>query len=66
MLKRIKLPFCFSTMADPYYILGIEKGIPFSEVKKAYYKMAALYHPDINKSPVYNISNFISLLFYKI
>ena len=32
--------------ADPYLILGIERGIPFGEVKKQYRKLVAANHPD--------------------
>lgn len=34
---------------DPYKILGINKDSSQSEIKKAYYKLAKKYHPDINK-----------------
>lgn len=33
-------------MKDYYSILGLEKGAPKEEVKKAFRKMAAKYHPD--------------------
>ena len=33
-------------MKDYYTILGLEKGAPKEEVKKAFRKMAAKYHPD--------------------
>jgi DnaJ like chaperone protein len=32
--------------ADPYLVLGIERGRPFSEVKKRYRKLVAENHPD--------------------
>lgn len=32
--------------ADPYVVLGIERGKPFSEVKKRYRKLVADNHPD--------------------
>ena len=32
--------------ADPWLILGVERGIPFEEVKKRYRKLVAANHPD--------------------
>lgn len=31
---------------DPYDVLGIPRGAPYAEVKKAYHRLAKLYHPD--------------------
>ena len=31
---------------DPYYMLGVDKNAEFSEIKKAFYKLASEYHPD--------------------
>ena len=42
----------FSQVTDPYFILGVTKDTAFQDIKKAYYKLAALNHPDINKSSV--------------
>lgn len=32
--------------ADPYDVLGLPRGASYSEVKKAYHRLAKLYHPD--------------------
>ncbi len=35
-----------SSIEDPYQVLGLRKGAPIGEVKKAYRELAAKYHPD--------------------
>ena len=36
---------------DYYRILGIDRGAPAEDVKKAYRKLARKYHPDVSKDP---------------
>src|SRR6478609_2961481 len=36
---------------DYYKILGLERGAPEDEVRKAYRKLARKYHPDVSKEP---------------
>lgn len=35
-----------SSATDPYEVLGIPRGAAIAEVKRAYYRLAKLYHPD--------------------
>ena len=38
-------------MRDPYTVLGVAKGATSADVKKAYRRLAKLYHPDQSKDP---------------
>jgi molecular chaperone DnaJ len=32
-------------------LLGVARGSNKDDIKKAYFKLAKLYHPDVNKTP---------------
>ena len=48
-------------MIDYYNILGIEFGVDFEEIKKAYKKKALEFHPDKNKGEKYYEEKFIEI-----
>jgi DnaJ-class molecular chaperone len=36
-------------LPDPYITLGVDRQATQEQIKKAYRKQAALYHPDVNR-----------------
>jgi DnaJ-domain-containing protein 1 len=48
-IKQVTLPVGETASyrgSDPYRILGLIKGVPNEEVKKAYHRLCAMHHPD--------------------
>ncbi|XP_050385035.1 dnaJ protein ERDJ2A-like [Argentina anserina] len=48
LVYYIKTQSVENQIFDPYHILGLEPGVPESEIKKAYRKLSVIYHPDKN------------------
>ncbi len=42
--------FSSKTKLDPYLILDINRQADWKTIKKAYFRLARLYHPDLNKN----------------
>jgi molecular chaperone DnaJ len=40
-----------STDRDYYTVLGVERGAPDAEIKRAYRRLAQQWHPDVNQDP---------------
>lgn len=51
----LKKKFSTKTKLDPYLILEINRQSDWKTIKKAYFKLARLYHPDLNKNDEVNI-----------
>ena len=45
-------------MADPYQILGVERGVSDADLEKAYKKLAKQYHPDLNPGDAVKAEKF--------
>jgi len=49
MLANRRLVHCFSLSAN-FAVLGLKGTTRMEEVKKKYYELAKMYHPDVNSS----------------
>jgi DnaJ-class molecular chaperone len=45
----------------PYEILGVEQDAPIEKIKKAYRKLALIYHPDRNRDNPEASAKFIMI-----
>lgn len=46
-MLQLRLLFPFS-LASNFAILGLKPSVPLNDVKRKYYELAKLYHPDLN------------------
>ncbi len=66
-MKIISKNFCSNNIRKNYYgILGINQMASTEEVKRAYYKMAKMYHPDagMNKLDEDSMKDINSIYFF--
>ncbi len=47
-LPQTSYPGKMAQMRDPYTVLGVKRGAPDDEIKRAYRKLAKSLHPDLN------------------
>ncbi len=57
--------FCTSENICHFKTLGLNKTASKEEIKKAYYKMAKIYHPDISNSKINLFTNKIRRVIMK-
>ncbi len=49
-IKFLFKKFSEKIKADPYLVLEINRNADWKAIKIAYFKLARLYHPDMNKN----------------
>jgi DnaJ-class molecular chaperone len=49
--RRISMVCSFTYQLKIIDLLGVSKGSNKDDIKKAYFKLAKVYHPDVNKTP---------------
>lgn len=49
LLRILRRGYC-AAKSDPYKILGLTQGATRQDVKRAFYKLAKIFHPDIDPS----------------
>jgi DnaJ-class molecular chaperone len=50
LYKLNKLFFSQKVKLDPYLILEVNRNADWKTIKLSYFKLARLYHPDLNKN----------------
>ena len=50
-LRKIFFFSSQKTDPNPYDVLGVSSNSNITDIKKSYFKLSKLYHPDVNKSP---------------
>lgn len=51
LLSASGMLYLWTMMEDPYRILGVGRQASAWEIRRAYYRLAKRWHPDVNQSP---------------
>jgi curved DNA-binding protein CbpA len=63
IVEKIEAMYAKCRNADKYTLLGVKKGATYDDIRKAYYKTAKEFHPDVNFSLPKDMKNKLIEIF---